>query len=79
MFQDDDFEIRKKSGTLIAAGKRTNENIYHLKENDGYCFITQINESWLWHRRMCHSSFDSLVQDNYSSSCERPTKDHQTC
>jgi len=24
--------------------------------------MTQINESWLWHRRLCHINFDSLVR-----------------
>lgn len=27
-----------------------------------FCLIAEIDESWLWHRRMCHVNFDCMVK-----------------
>ena len=26
------------------------------------CFIAQVEEIWLWHRRLCHVKFDNMVK-----------------
>lgn len=57
VFKDEKYEIRKGSKILIAIGKISKGNIYQLKGVDGRCFMTQINDSWLWNRRTCHMNF----------------------
>jgi hypothetical protein len=44
---------------------RTPKNIYILKiEEEEKCCMSQIDESWLWHKRMGHTGFDNLLQFN---------------
>ena len=40
---------------------RTSSNVYIL-ENKEQCYMSQIDESMLWHRRMGHLKFDNLVK-----------------
>ena len=40
---------------------RTPINVYIL-ENEEQCYMSQIDESMMWHRRMGHSNFDNLVK-----------------
>jgi hypothetical protein len=38
-------------------------NVYILNEFEGEkCCIGQVDESWLWHRRMDHINFENLVK-----------------
>ena len=44
---------------------RTQSNVYILNEvKEEKCCMGQVNESWLWHRRMGHIKFDNLVKLN---------------
>ena len=40
---------------------RTPSDVYIL-ENEEQCYMSQIDESLLWNRRMGHLNFDNLVQ-----------------
>ena len=40
---------------------RTPSNVYIL-ENERQCYMSQTDESVLWHRRMGHLNFDNLVK-----------------
>ena len=40
---------------------RTPSNVYIL-ENEEQCYMSQIDESLLWHRRIGHLDFDNLVK-----------------
>jgi hypothetical protein len=62
VFQDNTSEIKKGFGTMVAIGKRTYGNNYQLKGIDGQCFVSQINEIWLWHWRMECVNCDSLIR-----------------
>lgn len=57
-------QIRKeRNGQLVVEGKRTYGNIYNLKEcYESQCMMGQVDESWLWHRRIGHVNFDNLVK-----------------
>jgi hypothetical protein len=48
---------------LVVVAPRTSSNVYILntEEEEKYC-MGQIDESWLWHRRMGHISFDNLIK-----------------
>ena len=40
---------------------RTPSNVYIL-ENEEQCYMIQVYETLLWHRRMGHQNFDNLVR-----------------
>ena len=55
-------EIRKKnSGKLIGTIVKTSRNVYIL-ENEEQCYMSQIDESMLWHRSMGHLNFENIVK-----------------
>ena len=31
---------------------------------DASCLIVQIDDVWLWHKRLCHVNFDNLININ---------------
>jgi hypothetical protein len=57
-------EIRKEdSGKLVATATRTPSDVYILNtKKEEKCCMSQIDENWLWHRRMGHINFDNLVK-----------------
>ena len=55
--------VKKKTGKVVATALRTAENVYILNtEPDEECQLNLVDESWLWHRRLGHINFDSLVR-----------------
>jgi len=65
-FDSQGCEIRKKgSGRLVENAYRTSNNVYILNEiKEEKWYVGNIDESWLWNRRMGHINFDSLVKNN---------------
>ena len=62
IFDSSKCEIRRKySGKLVGTTVRTPSNVYIL-ENEEQCYMSQIDESLLWHRRMGHLKFYNLVK-----------------
>ena len=49
-------------GKMIGSGKQTKGNLFHLELGECSCFIAQVEESWLWHKRLCHVNFDNMVK-----------------
>jgi hypothetical protein len=49
-------------GKLIGSGKQTKGNLFYLDLDDCSYFISQVEEIWLWHRRLCHVNFDNMVK-----------------
>jgi len=63
VFSTKDCEIRNStSRELVAKEVRTLDNIYILRKihEDKY-YLSQTDESWLWHKRLGHISFDNLI------------------
>ena len=62
IFDSKKCEIKiKDSGKLVGTIVKTPSNAYIL-ENEEQCYMSQIDESLLWHRRMGHLNFDNLVK-----------------
>lgn len=61
-FKDGKCKIINKSELEIAIGTQTKGNIFHLNSSDKTCLIAHIDESWLWHKRLCHVNFDCIVK-----------------
>ena len=49
-------------GNMVRSGKKTKGNLLYLELGEFSCFISQVEESWLWHRRLCHVNFDNMVK-----------------
>ena len=49
-------------GKLIGSGKQTKGILLYLDHGECSCLIYQVEESWLWHRRLCHVNFDNMVK-----------------
>ena len=46
----------------MAKGVRTPNNVYILSRiEEDKCYLSQTDESWLWHKRLGHTIFDNLV------------------
>ena len=52
---------RKDLEKLVGSAMRTPSNVYIL-ENEEQCYMSQVDESLLWHRRMRHLKFDNIVR-----------------
>ena len=62
IFESKKCEIRKtNSGKLIGTIVITPSNVYIL-ENEEKCYMSQIDESMMWHKRMGHLKFDNIVK-----------------
>jgi hypothetical protein len=66
IFDSKKCEIRKEdSRKLVVVAPRTPSNVYILNiEDEEKCCMGQIDEIWLWHRRMVHIGFDNLIKVN---------------
>ena len=51
-----------EKGKLIRLGKQTKGNLFHLDLGECSCFIAQVEETWSWHRRLCHVKFYNMVK-----------------
>ena len=40
---------------------RNSNNVYIL-ENENQCYLSMVDESWLWHKMMVHINFDNIVK-----------------
>jgi hypothetical protein len=66
VFDSQKCEIRKEDlGKLVFVSPRIPSNVYILKiEEEEKCCMIQIDERWLWHRRMGHIGFEILIKVN---------------
>ena len=49
-------------GNLVGSSKKTKGNLFYLDLSESSCFIAQVEERWLWHKRFCHVNFDNLIK-----------------
>ena len=49
-------------GDLVGFGKQTKGDLFYLDLSESSCFIAQVEESQLWHKRLFHVNFDNLVK-----------------
>jgi hypothetical protein len=49
----------------VAAAPRTSSNVYILNiDEEEKCFLSQVDEIWIWNIRLGHLSFDKLIKAN---------------
>lgn len=49
-------------GNMVGSGKQTKGNLFYLDLSESSCFIAQVEESWLYHKILCHVNFDNMVK-----------------
>ena len=55
-------ELLNGKGNLVGSSKQTKGNLFYLDLSESSCFIAQVEERWLWHKRLCHVNFDNLIK-----------------
>jgi hypothetical protein len=65
-FDSQKCEIKNKdTRKLVADAPRTSSNVYILNiDKEEKCCLSQLDESWLWHKRLGHLSCDNLIKAN---------------
>ena len=61
-FMDGKAKLLDGRGNMIGSGKKTRGILFYLDLNKSSCFIAQVEESWLWHKILCHVNFDNLIK-----------------
>lgn len=61
-FKNRKCKILNRTRLEIAIDNQTKGNIFHLNNNYKAYLIAHIDESWLWHKRLCHVNFDCILK-----------------
>lgn len=61
-FKKEVCKIKGKNGELIATGMQTKGNLFQPNANIRTCLMAKFDDSWIWHRRLCHVNFDNIVK-----------------
>lgn len=67
-FKDGKCKILNGLGIEIAFETQTKGNIFHLNFGEKICLISQIDESWIWNKRICHVNFDCIIKISSSKA-----------
>ena len=54
--------IYDTNGELIRKGDQTRSNLFYLDIDDINCLVAKFDDTWLWHKRLCHLNFDNLIK-----------------
>lgn len=61
-FNKETCRISDKIGKLLATGEQIKDNLFYLNIFYNTSMIAKSDNSWLWHRRLCHVNFESIVK-----------------
>ena len=54
-------KIFDTNGNLIGKGDQTRSNLFYLDIDDATCLVAKIDDTWLWHKILCHVNLDNLI------------------
>lgn len=66
-FKSGGYRILGNNCELIATGKQTRGNLFHLNSNVNNCLVARMDNSWLWHKISYHVNFDNQIKIRKSS------------
>src|SRR5271156_1932130 len=46
---------------MISSSSKTKGYVFQLN-SEVSCFVAKVDDSWLWHKRLCHINFDDIVK-----------------
>ena len=55
-------KLLDRKGSLVRCDNQTIGNLLYLDLSESSCFISQVEERWLWHKRLYYVNFDNLVK-----------------
>ena len=61
-FENKIAKIYDASGELIGKGDQTRSNLFYLDIDDVTCLVSKFDDTWLWHKRLCHPNLDNLIR-----------------
>ena len=61
-FENKTAKIYDASGKLISKGDQTRSNLFYLDIDDVTCLVAKFDDTWLWHKRLCHVNLDNLIK-----------------
>ena len=61
-FENKTAKIYDASGKLIGKGDQTRSNLFYLDIDDVTCLVAKFNDTWLWHKILCHVNLDNLIR-----------------
>ena len=53
--------IYNSEGELSGSGERMKGNLFYFDKSTKTCLMVKNEDVWLWHKRLCHVNFDSLI------------------
>ena len=62
IFDSEKCEIKNKKSRKVVGIAMRNENNVYILENENQSYLSMVDESWLWHRRLGHLSFENLAK-----------------
>ena len=54
-------KIYDTNGKLIGKGDQTRSNLFYLDIDDATWIFAILDDTWLWHKRLCHVNLDNLI------------------
>ena len=60
-FENKTTKIYDTNGKLIGRGDQTRSNLFYLDKDDATCLVVRLDDTWLWHKRLCHVNLDNLI------------------
>ena len=63
-FENKTTKIYDTNGKLIGKGDQTRSNLFYLDIDDATCLVVKLDDTWLWHKRLCHVNLDNLISTN---------------
>lgn len=48
-------------GNLVGSGNQRKGDLFYLDLIEISCILAQVEDSWLWNKRMCHANLDNMV------------------
>ena len=61
-FENKIAKIYDASGKIIGKGDQTMSNLFYLDIDDVTCFVAKFDDTWIWHKRLCHVNLDNLIK-----------------
>ena len=61
-FENKSTKIYDINGKLIVKGDQARSNLFYLDIDDATCLVVKLDDTWPWHKRLCHVKLDNLIK-----------------
>ena len=60
-FENKTTKIYDTNGKLIRKSDQNMSNLFYLDIHYATCLVAKLDDTWLWHKRLCHVNLDYLI------------------